>query len=111
MLTERLLSFANRLDATHQMAYLDPITQLPNSIAGEREMKRAIQQSQRTSEPFSIPFIDGDNLRFYNDISYSAGDKSCCQVQPNMTLLLLQNDCVLKWNRNRKHGKFRSRSQ
>jgi hypothetical protein len=52
MLTERLLSFANRLDATHQIAYLDPITQLPNSIAAEREMKRAIQQSQRNNECF-----------------------------------------------------------
>ena len=69
MLSERLLSFANRLDATHQIAYLDPVTQLPNNMAAQREMKRAIQQSQRNNNAFSLLFIDGDNLRFYNDIS------------------------------------------
>jgi diguanylate cyclase (GGDEF)-like protein len=75
MLTERLISLADRLDTTHQIIYLDPVTQLPNSVAAEREMKRAIQQAQRDQDVFSILFIDGDNLRFYNDISYSAGDE------------------------------------
>src|SRR5215216_2749466 len=72
LLTERLLSFANRLDATHQIAYLDPVTQLPNSLAAEIEMKRAMDHSRQSGSQFSILFIDGDNLRFYNEISYSA---------------------------------------
>jgi diguanylate cyclase (GGDEF)-like protein len=97
MLTERLLSFANRLDATHQMAYLDPITQLPNSIAGEREMKRAIQQSQRTNEPFSTLFIDGDNLRFYNDISYSAGDNMLRRLAELLSSHLRPGDFIGRW--------------
>src|SRR5215204_587458 len=67
-LTERLLSFANRLDATHQIAYLDPVTQLPNSISAERELKRSILESQRDNDFFAMLFIDGDNLRLYNDI-------------------------------------------
>ena len=52
------------LDATHQIAFLDPITQLPNSVVAEREMSWAIQQTERSKEAFSILFIDGDNLRF-----------------------------------------------
>jgi diguanylate cyclase (GGDEF)-like protein len=97
MLTERLLSFANRLDATHQIAYLDPITQLPNSIAAERELRRAIQQSLRTKEEFSILFIDGDNLRLYNDISYSAGDGMLKQLSDLLSKYLRPGDFIARW--------------
>jgi diguanylate cyclase (GGDEF)-like protein len=96
-LTERLLSFANRLDATHQIAYLDPITQLPNSIAAEREMKRAIQKSRREQDVFSILFIDGDNLRFYNDISYSAGDNMLRRLAELLTSYLRPGDFIARW--------------
>jgi len=97
MLTERLLSFANRLEATHQIAYLDPVTQLPNSIAAEREMKRAIQQSQRNDDEFSILFIDGDNLRFYNNISYSAGDNMLRQLSELLLKHLRPGDFIARW--------------
>ena len=97
MLTERLLSFADRLDATHQIAYLDPVTQLPNSIAAEREMKRALQQSQRNNDMFSILFIDGDNLRFYNDISYSAGDDMLRQLAQLLLQHLRPGDFIARW--------------
>jgi diguanylate cyclase (GGDEF)-like protein len=97
MLTERLLSFAYRLDATHQIAYLDPITQLPNSIAAEREMKRAIHQAQRNNDAFSILFIDGDNLRLYNDISYSAGDDMLRQLAQLLLGHLRPGDFIARW--------------
>ncbi|HSL45236.1 MAG TPA: diguanylate cyclase [Anaerolineales bacterium] len=97
MLTERLLSFADRLDATHQIAYLDHVTQLPNSIAAERELKRAIQQSKRTEEAFSILFIDGDNLRFYNDISYSAGDDMLKRLAELLLTHLRPGDFIARW--------------
>jgi len=97
MLTERLLSLANRLDDTHQIAYLDPVTQLPNSIAGERELKRAIETSERTKAEFSILFIDGDNLRFYNDISYSAGDNMLRRLAALLSSHLRPGDFIARW--------------
>ena len=97
MLTERLLSFANRLDATHQIAYIDPVTQLPNSIAAQREMKRVILQSQRNQDMFSILFIDGDNLRLYNDISYSAGDEMLRQLGQLLSQHLRPGDFIARW--------------
>ena len=96
-LTERLLSFATRLDATHQIAYLDPITQLPNSIAAEREMLRTLQRSQRGGESFSILFIDGDNLRLYNDISYSAGDDMLRRLAGLLASHLRPGDFIARW--------------
>jgi diguanylate cyclase (GGDEF)-like protein len=97
MLTERLISLANRLDATHQIAYLDPVTQLPNSIAAERELKRAIQHSQRNNDVFSLLFIDGDNLRLYNDISYSAGDDMLRQLAQLLSHHLRPGDFISRW--------------
>jgi diguanylate cyclase (GGDEF)-like protein len=97
MLTERLLSFADRLDATHQLAYVDPITQLPNSLAAEAELKRAIEHSRRPGSQFSILFIDGDNLRFYNEISYSAGDQMLRRLSDVLTQHLRPGDFLARW--------------
>jgi len=97
LLTERLLSFANRLDATHQIAYLDPVTQLPNSLAAEIEMKRAIDHSRQSGSQFSTLFIDGDNLRFYNEISYSAGDQMLRRLSDVLTQQLRPGDFLGRW--------------
>lgn len=97
MLTERLLSFANRLDDTHQMAYRDPVTQLPNSMAAERELQGAIEEARRSSEAFSILFIDGDNLRLYNDISYSAGDNMLRRLSTLLSSHLRPGDFIARW--------------
>ena len=96
-LTERLLLFATRLDATHKLAYVDPITRLPNSIAAEREMQRAIQQAQRGKNTLSILFIDGDNLRYYNDISYSTGDEMLRKLGELLTQHLRPGDFIARW--------------
>jgi diguanylate cyclase (GGDEF)-like protein len=96
-LTERLLSFATRLDATHQLAYLDPVTQLPNSLAAERELSRAIQQARSASEPFTVLFIDGDNLRLYNEISYSAGDEMIRRLANVLLQRLRPDDFIARW--------------
>ena len=96
-LTERLLMFATRLDATHKLAYVDPITQLPNSVAAEREMQRAIQQAHREKSSLSILFIDGDNLRYYNDISYSTGDDMLRRLAELLTHHLRPGDFIARW--------------
>ena len=97
MLTERLLSFANRLDATHQIAYLDPVTHMPNSTAAERELERAIRAAERSQDTFSILFIDGDNLRLYNDISYSAGDNMLKGLSELLSSHLRPGDFIARW--------------
>ena len=96
-LTERLLSFANRLDATHQIAYLDPVTKLPNNIAAEKEIHRAIHQSERDGGVFAILFIDGDDLRLYNDISYSAGDNMLRRLADLLVEHLRPGDFIARW--------------
>jgi diguanylate cyclase (GGDEF)-like protein len=96
-LTERLLSFATRLDATHKIAYIDPITQLPNSIAAERELQRTIQQAERGRESFAILFIDGDNLRYYNNISYSTGDEMLRRLAELLMNHLRPGDFIARW--------------
>ena len=96
-LTERLLSFASRLEASNQLAYLDPNTQLPNSLAAEKEIERTMQQAQQTNGKFSILFIDGDNLRLYNDISYSAGDEMIRNLANTLSHHLRPGDFLARW--------------
>ncbi len=96
-LTERLLSFATRLDATHKIAYVDPITQLPNSIAAERELQHVIQEAVDGQGAFAILFIDGDNLRYYNDISYSTGDDMLRRLAELLTHHLRPGDFIARW--------------
>jgi diguanylate cyclase (GGDEF)-like protein len=96
-LTERLLSFATRLDATHKIAYVDPITQLPNSIAAERDLQRTIQQAEHGQNAFAVLFIDGDNLRYYNDISYSTGDDMLRRLAELLTHHLRPGDFIARW--------------
>lgn len=96
-LTERLLSFASRLEASNQLAYLDPNTQLPNSLAAEKEIERTLQHAQDTNGKFSILFIDGDNLRLYNDISYSAGDEMIRNLANTLSQHLRPGDFLARW--------------
>ena len=96
-LTERLLSFATRLEASNQLAYLDPNTQLPNSLAAEKEIERTMQQAQQTNGMFSVLFIDGDNLRFYNDISYSVGDEMIRNLANTLSHHLRPGDFLARW--------------
>jgi len=96
-LTERLISFADRLDATSQLAYLDPNTQLPNSLAAERELENTIQEALRTNSMFAILFIDGDNLRLYNDISYSVGDEMIRNLSWTLSNNLRPGDFLARW--------------
>jgi diguanylate cyclase (GGDEF)-like protein len=97
VLTERLLSFAGRLDVSNQLAYLDPNTQLPNSLAAEKEMERTMQQAQSTQGRFSILFIDGDNLRLYNDISYLVGDEMIRNLANTLLQHLRPGDFLARW--------------
>lgn len=97
ILTERLLSFASRLEASNQLAYLDPNTQLPNSLAAEREIERTLQHAHQNDGIFSILFIDGDNLRLYNDISYSAGDEMIRNLANTLSQHLRPGDFLARW--------------
>lgn len=96
-LTERLISFASRLDVSNQLAYLDPNTQLPNSLAAEKEMDRVMQEAHESDGKFSILFIDGDNLRLYNDISYSAGDEMIRNLANTLSQHLRPGDFLARW--------------
>jgi diguanylate cyclase (GGDEF)-like protein len=66
-------------------------------VAAERELGRAIQHSENGNEVFSILFIDGDNLRFYNDISYSAGDAMLRRLSELLTDHIRPGDFIARW--------------
>jgi len=96
-LTARLISFASRLDDSNQLAYLDPNTQLPNSLAAERELENEIRQAKEVDGIFTVLFIDGDNLRLYNNLGYSAGDEMIRNLGTTLLLQLRPGDFLARW--------------
>jgi diguanylate cyclase (GGDEF)-like protein len=96
-LTARLISFASRLDESNQLAYLDPNTQLPNSLAAEKELENEIQHAKETKGIFTILFIDGDNLRLYNNIGYAAGDEMIRNLGKTLLQHLRPRDFLARW--------------
>jgi diguanylate cyclase (GGDEF)-like protein len=60
-------------------------------------MERIMQQARETNGTFSILFIDGDNLRLYNDISYSAGDEMIRNLANTLSHHLRPGDFLARW--------------
>src|SRR5687768_165421 len=68
-----------------------------NTLTAEKEMERTMQQALRTNGKFSILFIDGDNLRLYNDISYQAGDEMIRNLANTLSQHLRPGDFLARW--------------
>jgi len=74
-IVRRMVSLGSMLDKSHQLAYSDSITGLPNLHAVTNELIDAIQLHDSEDQSFAVLLIDGDDLGKYNKIGYLAGDE------------------------------------
>jgi len=79
-LTDQMRHLGKIADTSFVLAQTDSISQLPNMRAALVECETALAAAQENSEPLSILMIDGDNLRQYNKVSYTAGDEAIRQI-------------------------------
>ena len=79
------------------MANSDPLTELPNSRAAMSELELIHSQSHRAGRNYTILFIDGDNLRQYNEISYAAGDEMIQMLSAVQSQALRGRDFLARW--------------
>lgn len=79
------------------IAMADDISGLPNHRAGKTFLSALIEENKENKEGFSILFIDGDNLRRYNDISYSKGNQMIRELSSIINNSLRKNDKVFRW--------------
>lgn len=79
------------------LAMADDISGLPNHRAGKSFLGELVEASKLTKEVFSVLFIDGDNLKRYNEISYESGNIMIKDLSSIINNSLRKNDRVFRW--------------
>lgn len=96
-------NFTNRIQETlallrdaYSLALTDDISTLPNQRAAKLYLKDLIKDNEAV-EGFSILFIDGDNLKRYNQISYETGNEMIRALSQVISGSLRKDDRIFRW--------------
>ena len=82
---------------THQLAYFDGLTGLPNRRMLLDRMEYALHMAQKTSQVGAVLYIDLDNFKQINDArGHSIGDALLMQVAGRLTQQLRAGDTVAR---------------
>ena len=80
-----------------QLAYYDPLTQLPNRTTLRETLNRLITQSKRAKWKTAVLFIDLDDFKKVNDrLGHEAGDELLIQISDRLKNRLRQSDLVFE---------------
>ncbi len=83
---------------TMKLAYTDDISQLPNHRAARHVIKKLLERSIENGTPLSLLFIDGDNLRQYNDdLGYARGNAMIKDLGATLTSRVPHGVLVSRW--------------
>ena len=85
------------LDQAQNLALSDDISGLPNHRAAQTVLGEKFNHSLKEQAPFSILFVDGDNLRQYNDVSYQKGNSMIRQLGEILASQLRRGDFLARW--------------
>ena len=80
-----------------ELALKDDISGLYNHRAGKAFLVNLIEEYKIQKTEFSVLFIDGDNLRRYNKISYEAGNEIIKRLSEIITSSIRSEDKVYRW--------------
>lgn len=80
------------------LSEIDDLTGMPNTRAFERHYLRAIEHAQRYREPFSLLFIDLDELKSINDTwGHHHGSEAIAHVASAIRAVKRQTDFAARW--------------
>lgn len=81
-----------------QLAFIDDITGLPNHRAALELIRENLRSHQSASKKFSLLFVDGDNLRLYNDnLGYSSGNEVIRRLGSMLAEIARPGEVVTRW--------------
>lgn len=81
-----------------QLAFYDPLTQLPNRALLHDRLEHALAKSCRTKEPVALMFLDLDNFKEVNDnLGHDTGDLLLHAVSRRLEGCVRQGDTVARW--------------
>lgn len=88
--------FKNSIDYfshIYNFALIDDISGLPNAKAA----RQFIASSDVNSEKYAVLFIDGDDLRRYNNISYETGNSMIKKMSSVLEKSIRDEDKIFRW--------------
>ena len=88
---------SERLAVAERLAQHDDISGLPNHRSARAMLERTIRRHQREGRPFAVFFIDGDNLKLYNNEGYEAGNRMITRLARAIIEGLRPTDYVARW--------------
>ncbi len=94
----RVMEMGKIFDIAQQDAYTDLTSNLPNIKVALANIEKCLRNAREKGRPFSIRFIDGDNLREFNHrINYAAGDEVIREVSAILKQHVRPTDFVARW--------------
>lgn len=81
----------------YNLALSDDISSLPNHRAASLYINNLISKNYAENKEFSLLFIDGDNLRRYNKISYQSGNNMIKDLSSIILNTIRKNDKIFRW--------------
>jgi len=85
------------LQEVNTLAMNDEISGLLNHRAARLHLNEAFEEYNLLKKSFTILFIDGDNLKNYNNIGYEHGNKMIRELSTLITEALRHDDKVFRW--------------
>ncbi|WP_342620473.1 EAL domain-containing protein [Rhodoferax sp. GW822-FHT02A01] len=84
-------------ETIHNLAFYDPLTQLPNRRLLRERLKMAAVASERSGQYFALLFLDLDNFKTLNDtLGHSVGDELLIQVGISLIESVRADDTVAR---------------
>jgi diguanylate cyclase (GGDEF)-like protein/PAS domain S-box-containing protein len=94
----RNVSALQKIEELERMAYLDPLTHLPNRRYVETHLQARLDECRRYGWPFGILYIDIDNFKTVNDAhGHDAGDEVLKTVAKTLHHATRSFDVVGRW--------------
>lgn len=91
---QQLLHTSRRI---RQLAYFDPLTQLPNRTTLRETLSRLLALSEREKTKTAVLFIDLDDFKKVNDrLGHEAGDELLIQISERLKNRLRQADILIE---------------
>ena len=84
-------------EAIHQLAYYDPLTQLPNRRFLMERVQQTLAAHERQQDGGALLFIDVDNFKDLNDsLGHAAGDQLLCQMAARLSACTRAQDTLAR---------------
>lgn len=98
LLVDRVRETVEQLKLSRRLAYTDDISGLPNQRAARHVIRGCLAKRGDKEEPLGLLFVDGDNLRTYNDnLGYSAGNEMIRRLGNTISAATAPGELVARW--------------